>query len=184
MADRSTIARPYAKAAFRDASKAGTLAQWATLLERGAAVVTDARVAALIGNPKVTPAQLAELVTAVAGAGANGQPVIDEGGRNFLRLLADNRRLGFLPEISRLFQVLKDEAEGLVDVQVTSAVAMGDSELQVLEAALAKRFGRKVRVHTNVDPALIGGAVVRAGDLVIDGSIKSRLERLAYELTA
>jgi F-type H+-transporting ATPase subunit delta len=178
MADRSTTARPYAKAAFREASASGALAKWATLLERAAAVASDARVTALIGSPKVTPAQLGQLFIEIAGADG-----IDDGGRNFLRLLADNRRLGFLPEISRLFQVLKDEAEGLVDVQVTSAVAMGDSELQALEGALAKRFGRKVRVHADVDPSLIGGAVVRAGDLVIDGSIKSRLTRLAYELS-
>ena len=184
MADRSTIARPYAKAAFRAASKAGTLAGWATLLERAAATVADERVAGLIGSPKTTPAQLAQLVIDVAGAGANGQQGIDEGGSNFLRMLADNRRLGFLPEISRLFQQFKDEAEGLVDVQLTSAAPMAADEQQKIVAALEKRFGRKVRVHAGVDPQLIGGAVVRAGDLVIDGSVKSRLERLAYELTA
>lgn len=179
MADRSTIARPYAKAAFRLAQPAGDLDRWAGLLERGAAVVTDARVSRLIGSPKVTPAQLAQLVIEVAG-GAD----IDDQGRNFLKLLADNRRLGFLPEIARRFQVLKDEAEGLVDVQVTTAAPVAGNELHEITAALEKRFGRKVRVHASVDPALIGGAVVRAGDLVIDGSLKSRLERMAFELTA
>jgi F-type H+-transporting ATPase subunit delta len=180
MADRSTIARPYAKAAFRDASASGALAKWSTLLERAAAVAGDARVAALFGSPKVTPAQLGQLFIDVVGADGG----VDGGGRNFLQMLADNRRLGFLPEIARLFGQLKDEAEGLVDVQVTSATQIGAGEQQQITAALEKRFGRKVRVHTDVDAALIGGAVVRAGDLVIDGSIKSRLERLAYELTA
>ncbi|MEO8315088.1 MAG: F0F1 ATP synthase subunit delta [Pseudomonadota bacterium] len=178
MADRSTVARPYAKAAFRQAQADSQLDRWSTLLDRAAAGVADKRVAALIGNPRVTQAQLTELVTAVAGEG------VDDKSRNFLRLLADNRRLGFLPEIARLFQVLKDEAEGTVDVTVTSASAMNDGERENIAAALGRRFGRKVRVHTAVDPALIGGAVLRAGDLVIDGSIKSRLERMAFELTA
>lgn len=182
MADRSTIARPYAKAAFAEATSgvgAGTLDAWSTLLDRGAACVTDPRVAALIGSPKVTPAQLAELVAGVAGTTGTG-----EKGSNFLRLLGESRRLGFLPEIAARFRALKDEAEGTVDVTVTSAAAMPDGEREKIAAALAKRFNRKVRVHTQVDPELIGGAVVRAGDTVIDGSLKSRLERLAFELTA
>ena len=178
MADRSTIARPYAKAAFRDARAANALDRWSTLLDRAAATVADGRVAALIGDPRVTPAQLADLVTGVAGDN------VDEQGRNFLRLLADNRRLGFLPDVARLFGQMKDEAEGTVDVTVTSAAAMQDGERELITAVLGRKFGRKVRVHTQVDASLIGGAVVRAGDLVIDGSIKSRLERMAYELTA
>jgi F-type H+-transporting ATPase subunit delta len=178
MADRSTIARPYAKAAFRQAQASSQLDRWSTLLDRAAACVADARVASLIGNPRVMPAQLAELVTAVAGDNLNEQE------DNFLRVLADNRRLRILPDIARLFQAMKDDAEGTVDVTVTSATAMQASEREQIAAALAKRFGRKVRVHTEVDARLIGGAVVRAGDLVIDGSIKSRLERMAFELTA
>jgi F-type H+-transporting ATPase subunit delta len=179
MADRSTIARPYAKAAFADAKSANALDAWSTLLDRGAAVVSDERIAALIGSPKVTPAQLAALVTEVAGTTGTG-----EAGGNFLRLLADSRRLGFLPEIAARFQTLKDEAEGTVDVTVTSAAAMPDAEREAIATALARRFNRKVRVHADVDPSLIGGAVVRAGDMVIDGSLKSRLERMAFELTA
>jgi F-type H+-transporting ATPase subunit delta len=179
MADRSTVARPYAKAAFRQAVADSQLDRWSTLLDRAAACVADARVAPLIGNPRISIAQLTGLVTTVAGAEG-----VDDKGRNFLQLLADNRRLGFLPEIARLFQALKDDAEGTVDVTVTSATAMQDGERDQIAAALARRFDRKVRVHTEVDPSLIGGAVVRAGDLVIDGSIKSRLERMAFELTA
>ncbi|MEO6078920.1 MAG: F0F1 ATP synthase subunit delta [Steroidobacteraceae bacterium] len=178
MADRSTIARPYAKAAFRQAQADSQLDGWSTLLDRAAAGVTDTRVALLLGNPRVTPTQLAELVTAVAGDNLSDQQ------KNFLRMLADNRRLRILPDIARLFQAMKDDAEGTVDVTVTSAAAMQDAEREQIAAALAKRFGRKVRVHTEVDPSLIGGAVLRAGDMVIDGSIKSRLERMAFELTA
>jgi len=178
MADRSTIARPYAKAAFREAQSGSQLERWSTVIDRAAAAVADARVAALLGDPRATPVQLAELVTSVAGDGLSDQQ------RNFLRVLADNRRLRILPDIARLFQAMKDDAEGTVDVTVTSAAPMQDAEREQIATALGRRFGRRVRVHTEVDPALIGGAVVRAGDLVIDGSIRSRLERMAFELTA
>ena len=178
MADRSTIARPYAKAAFREAQSGSQLERWSTVIDRAAAAVADARVAALLGDPRVTPVQLAELVTSVAGDDLSDQQ------RNFLRVLADNRRLRILPDIARLFQAMKDDAEGTVDVTVTSAAPMQDAEREQIATALGRRFGRRVRVHTEVDPALIGGAVVRAGDLVIDGSIRSRLERMAFELTA
>jgi F-type H+-transporting ATPase subunit delta len=179
MADRHTIARPYAKAAFKEAADAAGRERWAAMLARGAACVTDARVKGLIGSPKCTPAQMAELVTGIATSDKADEPT-----RNFLHLLADNRRLGFLPEISRLFQSLKDEVEGAIDLHITSAAPMSAEQQQQLSQSLEKRFNRKVRVATSVDAALIGGAVVRAGDTVIDGSLKSRLERLAYELTA
>ena len=106
------------------------------------------------------------------------------GSRRLLDTLAENKRLGYLPEIARLFDQMKDEAEGVVDVQITSASAMAADEQQKLQLALERRFGRKVRVHAEVDPQLLAGAIVRAGDLTIDGSYRSRLERLAYELTA
>jgi F-type H+-transporting ATPase subunit delta len=178
MADRITIARPYAKAAFAAAQASGRLGEWSTALERAAEAAADPRIKGLIGSPKVTPAQLSELLIELAGKG------VDDSARNFIKTLADNRRLGHLPEIAVLFGRLKDEAEGTVDVTVTSAVSLAQGEQDKLAGALAQRFGRKVRVHATVDPQLIGGAVVRAGDLTIDGSIKSRLERLAYELTA
>ena len=98
--------------------------------------------------------------------------------------MAENKRLAYLPEIARVFDALKDEAEGVVDVTVTSAATMAEAEQAKLVAALEQRFGRRVRLQTAVDASLLGGAVVRAGDLVIDGSLQSRLARLAYELTA
>ena len=177
MADRITIARPYAKASFKAASAAARLSQWSEALNTGAATVTDKRVAPLLGSPRTTPAQLAQLVIDLAGQNADA-PV-----QNFLRTLAENRRLGFLPEIARLFDRMKDDAEGTVDVTVTSAAPLSSTEQDRLADALAKRFGRKVRVHADVDAKLIGGAVIRAGDLVIDGSYKSKLDRLGGELT-
>jgi len=101
-----------------------------------------------------------------------------------VRTLADNRRLSFLPEISALFEQFKDEAEGVIDVTVTTATPLESGELATLAGALQHRLQRQVRVQSATDPQLLGGAVVRAGDLVIDGSLRSRLERIAYELTA
>ncbi len=178
MADKSTIARPYAKAAFDEARDKGQLGPWSQALRTAAAVVSDSRVEALLGNPRVTPEELAALVIEIAG------PELDEQGRNFVRTLADNRRLALLPEISALFDELKGEAEGIVDVVVTSAAPLNDSERGKLAAAPERRLGRSVRLQCATDPALIGGAVLRAGDWVLDGSLRGRLERIAYVLTA
>jgi F-type H+-transporting ATPase subunit delta len=178
MADRRTIARPYARAAFEEARNNGGLAPWSAALQAAAIVVKDPRVANLLDNPRVTPEQLAELVDGIAAA------PLGEHGANFVRTLADNHRLGYLPEIAQLFDTLKDDAEGTEDVTVTSAAPLDEAQQRKLGAALERRLRRKVRLHCATDPALIGGAVLRAGDLVIDGSLRTRLERIAYELTA
>ena len=178
MADRLTIARPYARAAFEEARQQGRLPAWSESLRTAAQVVADPRVQALLGNPHVTPEQLAQLVTGIAG------PKLGNEGSNFIATLADNRRLPFLPEIATLFDNLKDEAEGVADVTLTSATAPDAAQQSKLSAALERRLKRKVRLHCRIDPTLIGGAVLRAGDLVIDGSLSTRLERIAYELTA
>lgn len=176
MADKSTIARPYAKAAFEEARDRGRLGPWSEALRTAAAVVGDSRVEALLGNPRVTPEELSALVSEIAG------PQLDEEGRNFVRTLAENHRLGVLPEISALFDELKGEAEGVVDVTVTSAAPLDEAQRAKLSSALQRRLGRTVRLQCATDPALIGGAVLRAGDLVIDGSLRGRLERIAYAL--
>jgi F-type H+-transporting ATPase subunit delta len=178
MADKLTVARPYARAAFQEARGAERLAQWSDSLKVAAQVVKDPRVENLLGNPQVTPQQLAQLLIDIAG------PELGEHGGNFVRTLAANRRLAYLPEISEQFEALKDEIQGVADVTVTSAAVLDAAQQAKLSAALEKRLKRKVRLHTQVDPAIIGGAIVRAGDLVIDGSIATRLERIAYELTA
>jgi F-type H+-transporting ATPase subunit delta len=176
MADKSTIARPYAKAAFQEARDRKRLGPWSEALQTAAAVVSDSRVEALLGNPRVTPEELAALVSETAG------PQLDEEGRNFVRTLADNRRLSLLPEISARFDELKGEAEGVVDVTVTSAAPLDESQRSQLATALERRLGRSVRLQCAVDSALIGGAVLQAGDMVIDGSLRGRLERIAYAL--
>ncbi|MBV8854889.1 MAG: F0F1 ATP synthase subunit delta [Sinobacteraceae bacterium] len=178
MADKLTIARPYAKAAFEEARQLQHLSSWSQSLRTAAIVVQDPQVQDLLGNPSVTPAQLAQFVIDLAGE------KLDENGRNFVRTLAENHRLAYLPEISTLFEVMKDEAEGVIDVTVTSAAPLESAQQQTLVSALQRRLQRQVRLHCHTDAALIGGAVLRAGDLVIDGSLRARLDRIAYELTA
>jgi F-type H+-transporting ATPase subunit delta len=178
MADKSTIARPYARAAFEEAKRTKRLTDWAQALQTAAAVVQDERVADLLDNPKVTAAELAKLIEDVAGS------KLDDLGRNFVQTLAANHRLAYLPEISQIFAELKDAEEGVVDVTVTSAAPLDEQQRQTLSQALARRLKRDVRLHCGIDPKLIGGAVLRAGDLVIDGSLRTRLDRIAYELTA
>jgi F-type H+-transporting ATPase subunit delta len=178
MAEKTTIARPYAKAVFALAREQGRLDAWVETLARAATVVTDERVAPLLGNPRVTPAALADLVIDIAGSG------LDEKGRNFFKVLAANRRLGYLPEIAAMFAHLKSESERSIDVTVTSAVALSPEQQQKLAAAVEKRLSRTVRLHSMLDPSLIGGAVLRADDLVIDGSLKGRLDRLESELAS
>ncbi|HEY3786696.1 MAG TPA: F0F1 ATP synthase subunit delta [Steroidobacteraceae bacterium] len=178
MADKTTIARPYAKAAFEEARRANTLDQWSQTLRTAAIVVRDSRVKRLLGNPAVSKADLAAFVSDLTG------PELDERRRNFVRTLADNRRLVYLPEISTLFDELKNEAQGVIDVTVTSAAPLANGQLEALSSALQKRLKLQIRLQCQVDPALIGGAVLRAGDLVIDGSLRTRLERIAYDLTA
>src|SRR5215469_9629032 len=120
MADRLTIARPYARAAFEEARKNGGLAPWSDALQAAAIVVQDPRVASLLDNPRVTPEELAQLVDGIAA------PKLGEHGANFVRTLADNHRLGYLPEIAQLFDTFKDDAEGVADVTVTSAAPLDD----------------------------------------------------------
>ena len=178
MADKTTIARPYAKAAFAEAHSEGRLGAWSDALRTAAAVMADGRVHQLLGNPHVTPVQLAAFVAEFAG------DALSANGRNFIATLAENRRLDCLPEISALFDALKDDAEGVADVTVTSATPLSEQQAQVIGAALGRRLKRQVRLHTEIDPALLGGAVLRAGDLVIDGSVRGRLERIARDITA
>jgi F-type H+-transporting ATPase subunit delta len=178
MAERTTTARPYAKAIFALARKTDSVAATAAGLALGAEVVANPSVRALLGSPHVSAAQLSELVNGIAGAR------LDENGRNFVTLLAQNRRLGFLPEIAALFEQMKSEVENAVDVEVIAASKLTPDQESRYAAALQKKLGRSVRLHTRVDGSLLGGAVLKAGDLVIDGSIKGRLERLATDLTA
>lgn len=172
MAERATLARPYARAAFEYAQGNKDFAKWSELLAGASAVVSDARVAALLSNPKVDSAQLVDFIADVLGG------KLDQPARNFLATLAENHRLKVLPEITSAYEELRAAQENVADVQITSAIQLSDAQRQRLADALKKRLRREVRLHCDVDPALIGGAVIRSGDLVIDGSLKAQLERL------
>jgi len=177
MAEKMTVARPYARAVFEIAREEGALAGWSEFLERGARSAADERVQALIGNPAVSRESLAELFIELCGDAAGSH------GASFLKLLADNGRMAWLPEIAAEYEALRAEAENIVDVQLTSAVELDAAQRESFVASLRKRLGRDVRLHCDTDEKLLGGAVIRAGDLVIDGSLSGRLERLAGAVT-
>ena len=176
MAERATIARPYAKAAFEYARAANAFAEWSHGLKTLTEIVADPRVAALSKSPQCTAADLATLVTDVASAR------LAAGMQNFVRVLAENHRLLLVPEIASYYELLRSAVENTVDVEVVSAVPLDAAQAEKLTQALCTRLNRQVRIRTSVDAALLGGAVLRAGDLVIDGSLKGRLQRLATEL--
>src|SRR5690606_35204113 len=168
-----TLARPYARAAFGIARDEGNFAAWSDALGFAARVAADPRVAGILGNPKLSDDEAVALL-APQGAG--------ESMTRFLALLADNRRLPLLPEIAGMYEQLRNEAEHVVKATVTSAAALPEAELEAIRAALRKRFGSEVELQTAIDESLIGGAVIDAGDVVIDGSLKGKLARLESAL--
>ena len=176
MAERMTIARPYARAAFEYARDAKTFAPWSAGLKTAAEIVADPRVAALTTSPLVTEADLVGLIIGTAG------DKLDAGMQNFVRLLAENRRLLYLPEITEHYEALRSSVENTIDVELISAVPLDAAQQEKLRQALNTRLKRQVRMQNSIDSALLGGAVIRAGDLVIDGSLKGRLARLGTEL--
>jgi len=182
MADHNTIARPYAKALFEIARDARDLGAWADALAVAADVVRDANVHAYLGRPDLDAAARAEFVArmcaGLAGAGRLGEPA----GRNLLAILSENDRLGVLPEIAAQFARLKAEAEKSVRARLTTAVAVEAAQVGQIAQLLERKLGRKVELELDVDPTLLGGAIVRAEDKVIDGSVRSRLQRLAATL--
>jgi F-type H+-transporting ATPase subunit delta len=178
MAEKATIARPYARAAFDFAKAQGRLAQWSEALATAAAVVSDEAVARLLNHPRVTSAQLVDLIAGVAGER------LDQSARNFVATLAQNRRLALLPQIAQMYEALRADVENVADVEVVSAVTLDAAQQQRLAGALKTRLKREVRLHCRVDAGLMGGAIVRCGDMVIDGSVRERLARIATAVTA
>jgi F-type H+-transporting ATPase subunit delta len=173
MSENSTVARPYAKAVHEIARERGQADAWSALLEIGAAAVADDGFQRLLASPEHSEAALADLIIGICGEHA------DELGRNFFRVLAENERLGCLPEIRQEYERLRAEDENVVDVEISSAVPLSDGQREAYAASLRQRLGKTVRLHCGTDETLLGGAVIRAGDLVIDGSLRGRLERLA-----
>jgi len=182
MAELATTARPYARAAFASAGAASQLVEWGTFLGRAAALVQDPQVVPLIGNPRVPPPALVDFLLELATAGRASAPQATQQ-RNFLQLLADNRRLRLLPEIAAQFEMLRAEAERVADVDVVSAQELTGEQSKKLQAVLERRLGLAVRLHPQVDKSLVGGAIVRYRDFVVDGSLRGRIERLGAAMS-
>jgi F-type H+-transporting ATPase subunit delta len=178
MAEAATIARPYAKAAFMSARDSKSLAEWSRALQVSAGMSLNARIADLLTDPGFGEDKVVGMF-----AGAGGEK-IDQHWQNFVRLLAENKRLELLGDIAEQFELLRAQFENELTVEVTSAVALSDEQKTAMAASLKKRFKRDVRMTNAVDPSLLGGAVIRAGDQIIDGSIKGRLQRMATDLAS
>lgn len=202
MSENITLARPYAEAAFSLAQDNKALKSWSEMLVLAAAVATDPQVARLAQDPRVARERFTQLFLDICGdaqgsASVAGAPsgeaktarrtpvatkALSKEGANFIRVLQDNRRIALLPEIAQLFEARRAEAEGRIEAQVISAFAITPEQTGKIAAALKKKFGREVSVTSNVDATLIGGMIIRAGDVVIDGSVRGKLLALASHL--
>jgi|TARA_B110000879_G_scaffold34764_1_gene47999 F-type H+-transporting ATPase subunit delta len=176
MAELSTLARPYARAAFEYAAQAGELQSWSDSLSTAGSVAQQSNVVDLLSSPSVTAQQQATALIEICG------DALDEKGQNFLTVLSENHRLQLLPEISLQFDILKANREKSVDVELIAAHELDAEQQQKLSEALSAKLERKVNMQVSLDKSLLGGAVIRAGDLVIDGSIRGRLAKLAESL--
>jgi F-type H+-transporting ATPase subunit delta len=178
MAELTTIARPYAEAAFRIASDANALPVWSEMLRFLCAVTAEPRAAAALDNPKLTAADKAALLLSIGGER------LDASGRSFVRVLVDADRIAVLPQIRTLFEALKNDADGVATARIDTAFPLTEAQAAELKAALEKRFGRKIDATVHVDPALGGGARITVGDTVIDGTIEAQLAAMSTQLRA
>lgn len=176
MAELTTLARPYAKAAFEYAQAHQQLANWSAMLGLAAAVSQDDTMQRVLKAPRLTSTEKATTFVEVCGDKFDAQA------RNFLSIVSENNRMELLSEIADMFELYKAEQEKSVDVDVTSAFALNDEQQDKLAKVLSARLGREVRLHAAEDASLIGGVVIRAGDLVIDGSVRGKLAKLAEAL--
>ena len=176
MAEVSTIARPYALAAFKQAKEENKLSEWSEMIETLTTIVSDPQMKGLIANPRVKRDDLAELIIDIA------DKALSDTGKNFVRVLAEKNRLKYVPDVRRVYEEERAESEGRSQVKVISAYELNDAEKKKIVSSMAKRLGTEVDLSVDVDDSLIGGVVIRAGDLVIDASLKGRMSRLANSL--
>ena len=177
MAEKSTIARPYAEAVFALAKEQSQLKQWSDTLNAAAIVATNADMQAMISNTNVDKAQLANLILDVCGSKFSAE------GKNLVKLLAENRRLPMLDEIAAQYEELRAEEEKTIDAEVVAPFEVSAAQQKQIAEKLKARLGREVTLSCRVEPTLLGGAIIKAGDLVIDGSTKGQIQKLSIELT-
>ena len=178
MAELTTVARPYAKAAFQVALNDNALDDWSRMLALAAGVSRQERVKLLLQAPVLTAEQVATSFIDICGDELNDK------GKNFVRLLAENKRIALFAEIARIYENLRAQQEQSLDVEVLTPYEISDAVADKLAAALKTRLQREVRLATRTDQSLIGGAVVRAGDMVIDNSVRGKLAKLTESINS
>ena len=178
MVETVTAARPYAKAVFELARNSGNYEAWSQRLSLLKAVVADPAVSVALDDPSNTSADRASLVEKIVG------DKLDAEGVNMVRLLAENNRLSLLGEVGEIYEHLRADEEGTLEATVITAMALDDNYRNKIAEALQRRFDKKVNIIEEIDDSLIGGAIIRAGDIVIDGSVKGRLSQLGSSLSA
>ena len=178
MAELTTLARPYAKAAFEHALAGGKLQAWSDMLGLAAAVAQQDGISLLLASPALTTQHKGDAFADVCGEN------LDESARNFVHVLADNQRLSLLPEIHQLFELMKANQEKSIDVEVATAFPLSGELENKLAEALSAKLDRSVKVQSSVDETLLGGALIRAGDTLIDGSVRGRLAKLAEAMNS
>lgn len=178
MAELLTLARPYAKAAFAYASEQNSADQWSAVLQMLSAAVQDEAFSAYLNRPELTPAQKVSVFTQFLGDKSTSSV------SNFLTMLAENDRLVLLPEIANEYEALKSQGNNIVDVVIESAMALNAEQEALLKQALERHFNSTITVKVEVNPALIAGVVIRAGDQVIDDSALNKLEKMRTRLLA
>ena len=175
MAESVTIARPYAEAIFRVAQEAGAQGIWSQRLQKLALIAQNGDMASVMGNPQLSAEQVATLVISLC---EDNDAVLG----NFVRTLAENRRLALLPEISRLFELAKSQEEGVKEAVVHSAFPIDDTQVAALLNELQTHFGTRLTARVEVDPSLIGGVRIAVGDQVLDASVRGKLDAMAVAL--
>lgn len=176
MAEAITVARPYAEAVYKLAVNNQGLSEWSKMLQLAAAIAEDDGVKRLIGNPVISAKQLGEIFLEI------GKNKFNSGARNLIMLLADNKRILVLPQISQLFEQLKAQHEGVLEAKIVSAFAMEGRQLKKLIEDLERKFKRKIEAQVSIDSELIGGVKVEIGDEILDASIRGKLEAMAVAL--
>ena len=177
MSDLLTIARPYAKAAFVFSKEHKSLKQWSEMLQLITLVTKDDAIQPILNSPRLTHTEIAQCVIDVCAKN------IDKEFQNFIKLLSENHRLSLLPQITLLFDSYHSQEENRISAEIVSAKKLSSAEIKPIKDALKRRLGVDIEIVEEIDEKLLGGAIVRAGDLVIDGSIRSKLNKLLTELS-